>query len=61
MEIKQISVECKLSRNYNTFTVGYVLELNPGEGKDSFLIEHKTKELQAKARKLVQEQINLKS
>ena len=55
MEIKEIHVECKLSRNYNTHTVSFTGTLD----KDD-IPELKVKELQARARKLVMEQINLK-
>ena len=53
MKIKEIYVEAKKSKNFQTYTVGITAEISDEEH------ETKVKMLQAKCRKLCQEQINL--
>jgi len=53
MEIKEIYVEAKKSKNFQTYTVGIRAEVSNDES------EFKVKELQAKCRKLCNEQIQI--
>lgn len=53
MEIRKIYIEAKKSKNFQTYTVG--LEVS----SDTNISEEQIKEVQAKCRKLVQEQIKI--
>jgi hypothetical protein len=54
MKIKTIHAEVKLSKYYNTFTVGMDAEITEDEDEDEMV-----RFLQAKCRKLAKEQIEL--
>jgi len=56
MKIKTISAEIRLVRHYQTYAVSLTAELEDNE--DAM---EKTRELQAKARKLAKEQLDLDS
>ena len=58
MEIKQITVGAKRSANYNTYEVSFMAELGEHEDKNEGSL-NLIRELQAKARKLCNEQIAL--
>ena len=51
-KVKEISVEAKKSFSFQTYTVGMVVTVEPGEDVDLII-----REGQAKCRKLAQEQI----
>jgi len=59
MKIKEIYVEAKKSKNFQTYTVGTLVEVSDESPKNDF--DELTRQLQAKCRKLAQEQINLDS
>ena len=54
MKIINVTVECKKSYSYQTFSCSYGAEINESDD-----VEAVTRELQAKARKAVVEQIEL--
>ena len=55
-KVKEIYIEAKRSANFQTYTVGFLVDIADEEDKD---IPFLTRQLQARCRNLGQEQINI--
>ena len=56
MRVKDIYIEIKKSKNYQTYTCGMTVQIHEGDDE-----QHILKETQCRCRKAVQEEINLDS